>query len=62
MKDTANIVKQTRKVLGLTQKQFAELLGVKRGRVASYETSRSEPPGSLMLRIIELANNQRDAA
>jgi transcriptional regulator with XRE-family HTH domain len=63
MKDISEIVRTKRKLMGLTQYEFAALLGIKRSCIASYETGRSEPPGSVMLRIIELGRGRmKDAA
>ena len=55
---TAEIIKQNRKALGLTQTQFSNLVSVKRATLASYETGRTDPPGSVLLRIIELGNGR----
>jgi predicted transcriptional regulator len=52
------IVKNTRKAMRLTQCDFAKLVGITRDCIASYETGRSEPPGSVMLRIIELGRGR----
>jgi DNA-binding XRE family transcriptional regulator len=53
-RQTTIIVKQTRKQLGLTQKKMAALLGISRDCIASYETGRSDPPGGIMLKILDL--------
>lgn len=36
-------IKQLRKALDLTQQEFADKLGVKRGAIANYEIGRNEP-------------------
>jgi bacteriophage CI repressor helix-turn-helix domain len=36
-------MKQLRKTLGLTQQDFADRLGIKRGAIANYEIGRNEP-------------------
>ena len=36
-----------RKALGLTQQQFADEIGIKRGTVANYEVGRNEPTESV---------------
>ena len=36
-------IKQLRKILGLTQEEFAARIGVKRGAIANYEIGRNEP-------------------
>ena len=47
---TANYIKGLRRKLGLTQAQFAELVGIKRFNLANYET-RAIVPGDVLLRI-----------
>ena len=51
--DTAKFVKDQRKSLGLTQTEFAGMLGVNRSAVANYET-RSMIPGDIMAKIYKL--------
>lgn len=41
-------IKSLRKALGLTQHEFADKLGVKRGTVANYELDRNEPSNSVV--------------
>lgn len=36
-------IKELRKVLGLTQQEFADRLRIKRNTIAKYETNRGEP-------------------
>lgn len=36
-------IKQLRSSLGLTQQEFADRLGIKRGAIANYELGRNEP-------------------
>lgn len=36
-------IKALRKALGLTQQDFADKLGIKRGAIANYEIGRNEP-------------------
>lgn len=36
-------LKKIRKKLGLTQQEFADRLGIKRGAIANYEIGRNEP-------------------
>lgn len=38
-----NRIKEVRKTAGLTQQEFADRLGIKRGTVANYELGRNEP-------------------
>lgn len=40
-------IKQLRKVLGLTQQEFADRIGVKRNTVATYEGGRNAPVDSV---------------
>lgn len=41
-------IKSLRKALGLTQQEFADKLGVKRGGIANYEIGRNEPADSVI--------------
>lgn len=52
---TFSYVKDLRKRLGLTQMQFADLLGIKRYNLAKYETS-TIVPGDVLLRMQVAAN------
>jgi len=54
MEEIHNIIKDTRKRLGITQAAFAELLSSTRENVAKYETGRAMPPGDFALRVINL--------
>ena len=36
-------IKEVRTVLGLSQQEFADRIGIKRGAVANYEVGRNEP-------------------
>lgn len=36
-------IKELRRALGLTQQEFADRLGIKRGALANYEVGRNEP-------------------
>lgn len=40
-------IKELRKSLGLTQQEFADRIGVKRGAIANYEVGRNEPTVSV---------------
>lgn len=44
---------EIRKLLGLTQQQFADRLGIKRGTVANYEVGRNMPSKSIRRIICE---------
>lgn len=41
-------IKELRKKLGLTQQEFADRIGIKRGGVANYEIGRNEPSDSVI--------------
>lgn len=42
-------IKELRKALGLTQQEFADRLGIKRGAVANYEIGRNTPIDSVII-------------
>lgn len=44
-------LKSIRKILGLTQQEFADRLGVKRNTVATYEVGKSNPSDAAVLLI-----------
>ena len=46
-------IKQIRKAKGLTQQEFADLLGIKRGTLANYEIGRNEPIDAVISLICE---------
>ncbi len=43
-----NRIKVLRTELGLTQQEFADRLGIKRGGISNYEIGRNEPSDSVM--------------
>jgi len=47
-------IKQSRKSLNLTQKQFGALLNKKRLNITTYEIGRAIPPGDVVLKIIQI--------
>ena len=49
---TKDYIKSIRKKYGLTQEEFSKLLGIKRYNLAKYETGASEPPGNILLRVV----------
>lgn len=49
-------LKELRKKLGLTQKKFAEKLGISRNNIASYETGKSNPGSSIIQLICRVYN------
>ena len=46
-------IKQLRKALGLTQQEFADKLGIKRGSIGNYELGRNEPVDSVISLICD---------
>jgi len=54
MENVAELIKNTRKKLGITQHEFAERVGSKRNNIAKYETGRAMPSGSFILKVIKL--------
>ena len=53
-------LKQLRNSLGLTQQQFADRLGIKRGTIANYELGRNEPIDAVITLICEKFNISED--
>lgn len=53
MSQVGNNIKKLRKVKGLSQQAFAELFGLSRGNISSYEEQRAEPKTEM---LIEIAN------
>ena len=52
-------IKQARKALDLTQQEFADRLGIKRGTIANYELGRNEPIDAVITLICrEFAINE----
>lgn len=41
-------IKKIRKILNLTQQEFAHKIGIKRGAIANYEVGRNEPTNSVI--------------
>ena len=52
--EISNIIRETRCVLGLTQKQLAERIGSNRSAIANYETGRIMPKADVFLKIQSL--------
>lgn len=59
MKDTAKFIKSIRKTMGLTQREFAGLLGTNRSAIANYET-RVNAPGDFMMKAFNLYQKIKD--
>ena len=49
-------LKELRKILNLTQQEFADKLGIKRNTIANYESGRNEPIGSVFSLICKEFN------
>ena len=54
MVTTAEFVKAIRKALGITQYQMGLILSKDRSTIAKYETGVADPPGSVIMRLMEL--------
>jgi transcriptional regulator with XRE-family HTH domain len=54
MEKIHDIIKEKRQTLGLTQKDFAALIGSTRGSIAKYETEGAVPPGNILLKILNI--------
>ena len=53
-------IKKIRKELDLTQQEFADRIGVKRGGIANYEIGRNEPTDSVISIICREFNVNED--
>lgn len=53
-KTTMSFIRSARKRLGLSQQDFAGLIGVARWSVSDYETGRCQPPGGLVLKVQQI--------
>ena len=53
------IIKTIRKELGLSQNDFAELVGSNRCNIAKYETDAAMPPGDVLLAILVAGSRLR---
>ena len=49
-------IKAVRTALGLSQQEFAEKIGIKRGAVANYEVGRNEPIDAVVSLICKTYN------
>ena len=59
--EISNYVKTIRKKLGLTRREFAELLNSNRFNIYNYEKKRAIPPGDVLLKIQELDPGRKAA-
>src|SRR5690606_4750404 len=53
MSNIASNLKYLRKKNGLTQQQFADLMGIKRASLGAYEVNRADPDYDLLKKIAE---------
>ena len=53
-------IKKLRKILDLTQQEFADRIGIKRNTIANYETGRNEPVDSVIALICREFNVNED--
>ena len=56
----ARRLKAARVVGGYTQKEFSQLLGIKRDRYAKYELGQAEPPFLILAKVSELTHQSLD--
>ena len=54
----AHNLRTVRRVLGISQSEIAEIIGVDRSTYTYYETGKSEPPIHRLKRIIDLFNSK----
>ncbi len=61
MQTASKILKAARQASGLSQSKFALLLGddVTRSRIANYETERTDIPGTLLLKAMEMLEKKK---
>ena len=57
--DTADIVKNKRDALGLTQKELGEILDKDRSTIAKYESGVIDPPGSIIIKLGKLRKRRK---
>jgi len=48
------LLKKTRQKLGMSQQEFARLLGISRHQVSNYETGRTKVTGALVLKLLQI--------
>lgn len=53
-------IKELRKALGLTQREFADRIGIKRGAISNYEIGRNAPVDSVVSLICREFNVSED--
>lgn len=49
-------IKSLRKVLGLTQQEFADKLGISRGNIGAYEVGKNAPSDAVISLIVRIFN------
>jgi transcriptional regulator with XRE-family HTH domain len=50
--DCAKFIKDIRLSMGMTQEQFARMIGVRRYNLAKYESGTVTPPGNIVLEVM----------
>lgn len=53
-------IKQIRKILNMTQQEFADKLGIKRNTVATYESGRNKPIDAVVTLICNVFNINKE--
>jgi len=56
---TSTYILNARKVLKLKQKDMALLLGVRQVNLCKWELGYTDPPGGIILRVMELTKGRR---
>src|SRR6185369_8574024 len=60
MKQSGDIVKKARNICGLTQKDFARLLGRAQGEISKYERNLVDPPGSIIIHMMNIIDGREE--
>lgn len=60
--EIADLIRNIRKKLGLTQEQLAQAIGSNKFNISNYETGRATPPGDVLLKIQALSPKNEKAA
>lgn len=53
-------IKELRKVLGLSQQEFANKIGIARGNIAAYEVGKNNPSDAVIVLICKVFNVNED--
>lgn len=60
MNQPGDIVRKAREVCCLTQSDFAKLLGRTQGEISKYERNIVDPPGSLIIHMVNIINGREE--